>query len=512
MLKFWLHDVWHCYLVDKKLAGTNLFAIAGPSLIRKSKTMKRRFICGVQPDRSSPIPRLLSGWLLVLLAIFPASNGFALDCQPYWTAEYKCMNGCGCAGGGGGAAIPSGPDPMQMGAAALGGAIGTGIANWMNGSSQPDPAQVAAQQAAAAAQAEAERQRQLREQAAQQLKNSGIYLFKQRNYTLALHEFEQALDQTPGDPEIIKDIAATKQKIKDTAVAVKNSGALKQLLGDTPADSGKFDFDQLTHSSLPSPNSSPLNLVNLDSDPNVVDLRGTTKSYVDPAMVRGDSAGKPADAQQALKDLNNLLDNDTDKVKKQLEDFANSYLPNAPEVPTPTSSPQSQPAIQNQKPTVEQTTKELDEALGQDKPATAQQPSVTEVATAVAENTQGGGTEGVKGLPGIYLNDDTGKGNNKPYGIPGLPGTYVNGPGEGSGLTKPETSPGTTAESPATSTSPQPTTTETVSAPQPVAQPTEPATQHRTIDLGNAGNPDFDGKMGGQQTHHRKRWFNSHAI
>jgi hypothetical protein len=52
------------------------------------------------------------------------------------------------------------------------------------------------------------------------------------------------------------------------------------------------------------------------------------------------------------------------------------------------------------------------------------------------------GHVGVRGLPGIYLNDDTGKGSDKPYGIPGLPGIYVNGPGSGSGIAQPgETKP-----------------------------------------------------------------------
>lgn len=40
-----------------------------------------------------------------------------------------------------------------------------------------------------------------------------------------------------------------------------------------------------------------------------------------------------------------------------------------------------------------------------------------------------GGHAGVKGLPGIYLND-----GKEPYGIPGLPGIYTGGPVEGSGL------------------------------------------------------------------------------
>jgi hypothetical protein len=38
---------------------------------------------------------------------------------------------------------------------------------------------------------------------------------------------------------------------------------------------------------------------------------------------------------------------------------------------------------------------------------------------------------GIKGLPGIALNDNTGNGGNTPYGIRGLPGIYTNGPGSG---------------------------------------------------------------------------------
>ncbi|MFA7399508.1 MAG: hypothetical protein WCZ98_03395 [Sideroxydans sp.] len=41
----------------------------------------------------------------------------------------------------------------------------------------------------------------------------------------------------------------------------------------------------------------------------------------------------------------------------------------------------------------------------------------------------GNGQAGIKGLPGMYLNDDK-----KPYGIQGLPGIYTGGPGQESGL------------------------------------------------------------------------------
>ena len=68
-------------------------------------------------------------------------------------------------------------------------------------------------------------------------------------------------------------------------------------------------------------NGSALDLVNLDSDPKVVDLRGTTKTYVD-----------PANTQETLRSLDNVLGNGPDaEVKRQLDDFANANLPQHPE-------------------------------------------------------------------------------------------------------------------------------------------------------------------------------------
>ena len=47
---------------------------------------------------------------------------------------------------------------------------------------------------------------------------------------------------------------------------------------------------------------------------------------------------------------------------------------------------------------------------------------------------------GIKGLPGIALNDTTGNGGNTPYGIAGLPGIYTNGPATASGNAPPASS------------------------------------------------------------------------
>jgi tetratricopeptide (TPR) repeat protein len=209
-------------------------------------------------------------------------------------------------------AVPTPQQQMQLqGAQMLGNAVGQAIGQALFGSPQSD-AQQQAQQLAQ----QAQQQRML---AAQQLNNSGIYLFRQRDYTGAINVFEKALAQTPGDQVIINNIAQAKQKMKDTAVAAQNSDELRQLLGDTPPDDGKIDFDQLTHSQVQSPNESALNLVNLN-DTSTVDLRDATKTSVDPASLKsqldqvfanGAPASAPSDSHVVppeVKDIELLFD------------------------------------------------------------------------------------------------------------------------------------------------------------------------------------------------------------
>ena len=184
----------------------------------------------------------------------------------------------------------------------IGTAIGQSLGQMLFGSPQQvDPAQ---QQAQLVAQQE-QQQRQL---AANQLNNSGIYLLKQKDYIGAINEFQKALGQTPNDPNILHNLALAKQRIKDTAVAAQNSGALSQLLGDAPANAGNFDFDQLTHSSGANPNASALNLVNLDA--NTVDLRdhitalNSLNANNDPNTV--DFRGLPKDSNMTEEEKQNL--------------------------------------------------------------------------------------------------------------------------------------------------------------------------------------------------------------
>lgn len=136
----------------------------------------------------------------------------------------------------------------------------------------------------------AEQQRTL---AAQQLNNSGIYLFKQKKYAGAVNEFQQALVQTPNDANIINNLALAKQQLGvqqlNVKAAAQTSGALGQLLGKDPADAGNLNFDQLTHSSIANPNASPVNLVDLDAG--VAGLRGATRTSVDAESLKGQLDG-----------------------------------------------------------------------------------------------------------------------------------------------------------------------------------------------------------------------------
>jgi hypothetical protein len=137
---------------------------------------------------------------------------------------------------------------------------------------------------------------QQRKLAAEQLNNSGVYLLKQKNYAGAIHEFEQALSNTPDDPTILHNLALAKQKLKDGAVAAHTSGALGQILGSTPSSGWAFDLNSPAQTLVANPMASPLSLVTLDPDTHVVDLRGASKTSVDAQTLKiqpGAAASSP---------------------------------------------------------------------------------------------------------------------------------------------------------------------------------------------------------------------------
>jgi tetratricopeptide (TPR) repeat protein len=175
--------------------------------------------------------------------------------------------------------VPAGLTPQQQlamqGAAVAGNMIGQALGQLLFGSHAPPPVP-----------AQPDPGQQQRVLAAQQLNNSGLYLLKQKNYSGAINEFQKALATNPNDSNSIHNLAMAKQQQKDAAVAGQTSGALGQFLGNAPANTGLFGFAQLTGSTAANPNPSALSLVNLDSDANVVDLRGTTKTSVDPESLK----------------------------------------------------------------------------------------------------------------------------------------------------------------------------------------------------------------------------------
>lgn len=292
------------------------------------------------------------------------SGGTAASNYNAWVAQNGCICpgssvGSGqvtCSGGSSNAAtsaVPSnlGLTPQQqlgMQIGTLGGyMIGQGLHQMLFGAPQspPDPAA---------------QQRQL---AARQLNNSGIYLFKQKNYAGAINEFQKALAITPGDRNILHNLALAKQKLRDVAVAGQTSGSLGQLLGSAPAGDGSLSFDQTARPGAGGANGSALNLVNLDSDPSAADLRGTKTS------------ADPAQTQEIQQSLDNVLGNGPDAgVKRQLDDFANNNLPQDPESKSDQSTREAQPEIQNPTPNAE-TVKEIDQAIGQNQSVNTPPPA-----------------------------------------------------------------------------------------------------------------------------------------
>ena len=289
------------------------------------------------------------------------SGGTAASNYNAWVAQ----NGCICPGssvgsgqvtcsGGSNSVATSAPSPnlnltpqqqvgMQIGM--LGGyMVGQGLHQLLFGA-PPSPPDTAAQQ---------------RQLAARQLNNSGIYLFRQKNYAGAINEFQKALAITPGDGNILRNLALAKQKLKDVAMAGQTSNALGQLLESAPASAGTLN-SALTGTG--GANGPALNLVDLDSDPGAVDLRGTTKTHLNPEQA------------QTLQSLDNVLGNGSDaEVKRQLDDFANNDLIQDSGSNNVEPAPNAILETKSSQPDAE-TVKEIDQAIGQNQSADTQPPA-----------------------------------------------------------------------------------------------------------------------------------------
>jgi hypothetical protein len=206
----------------------------------------------------------------------------SLDYNSWVASGSKCNSGAAPSGAAGGGLTPQ----QQLGAAVLQqGAymFGEALHNWLFGEPQQPtaPLDPVAQQRALAA---------------QQLNNSGNYLLKQAElaqrshrkakdvhdiYASAINEFQQALENAPGDPNISANLALARRLMKDTDLAAQNSIALSGIIGTPPADTSILGPPP---ANAVNP-ANPLSLLNLDS--NVVDLSGAAGTSVNPTTLQG---------------------------------------------------------------------------------------------------------------------------------------------------------------------------------------------------------------------------------
>lgn len=188
----------------------------------------------------------------------------------------------------------------------------------------PTAEQIAAQQAAQQAAArEAQHQATLRE--AHSANDAGLSFWKRHEWGAAVAKFRQALAKSPGDKVIANNLkVATEQlqqeqwqetrKQEDSNTASQMSAALHQLTAGMPDFDGHnagaapvggtgagLDFMPAGNVSPPpasgavpsGPAAAPVQPAPWQ-DPNVVDLRGTTKTSVDPVAMKNSVAVPPA--------------------------------------------------------------------------------------------------------------------------------------------------------------------------------------------------------------------------
>jgi tetratricopeptide (TPR) repeat protein len=211
-----------------------------------------------------------------------------------WVAAgSKCNAGSTASGTGTAVGGLTAQQQMAMQTAQLGGfMIGQGLHNILFGQPRPliPPVDPAAQQRALAV---------------EQLNNSGIYLLRKNDYAGAINEFQQALNQSPNNANILFNLELARQGQKNAATAANTSYSLGNLLGtrqgiadSSPAgprnplnlvnlDANVVDFRGIRHTSSANRNSSFLNTVITGSDSNTVDLGNARRNYVDPKVVEG---------------------------------------------------------------------------------------------------------------------------------------------------------------------------------------------------------------------------------
>ena len=155
----------------------------------------------------------------------------------------------------GGAATGAGPGTAEQLGTTLGNVTGDamvqGFHNLLHGPRRPT--------------APIDPERHQRELAAQQFNNSGIYLVNSGNYAGAINEFEKALQQTPNDATVAKNLQNARRLQREAALAGETRKLLGKQMGDKapPFDLSKFPYAPI------SPN--VFNWVNYD--PNAVDLQ-----------------------------------------------------------------------------------------------------------------------------------------------------------------------------------------------------------------------------------------------
>ena len=175
------------------------------------------------------------------IAAISCAPALAQVCQSYWTAAYRCMNGCGgCPANSatqGAQSLPAGPSPAEI-------------------------------------------ERAQRIAASRQYNDEGNAAYSRRDYSEAVRLYQLSSDIDPGDTVVANNLSNARARLQvqnDSKVASARIGAMVQTYvnAQSPADStGNLDFDQGSLAPRPGVNAGAKASQSLDfGDPMVVDAR-----------------------------------------------------------------------------------------------------------------------------------------------------------------------------------------------------------------------------------------------
>lgn len=240
-----------------------------------------------------------TGLVAACLVVISATPAFA-DCQPYWTAAYRCMMGCGgCPANRGNPGRPTQP-------------------------AGPSAEEIAHQQRLAAS---------------REYNDQGVAAYARGDWAEAVRLQQLALENDPGDAVIANNLSMARARLQEQNDSKAASANIRTLIEGysatvTPMNStGGLDFDQGSAAPARGVKAGAQTSQSLDfGDPMVVDARNVPSGLpkeVDDAIASGYSGAPPGVSDRVRKGFQAITNHDWKVARAWFQDALNHDPENA---------------------------------------------------------------------------------------------------------------------------------------------------------------------------------------